>query len=877
MASNETRDHGDQSTWCQSNDPQCGSSTELSQTGQEKGDANCETSGGDGRILDDGLKDTSPGEQSKDPTRVPSGANQVQDDNDSGNASDETIQEPNATRETSAHQEAEQRKIRADAENRGLEQTKNLSLQDFKRAITKAADQMQEGEKKAHEKAQEASQTILDAMLWDVIKELPRDDYHILLAKHHLATCYFHMENYTQAEEFYREVLKAREAKKPSDPDLILRVRRDLVATLIRSAKRKDEKEDFLAEGMYTEAMNLAMQNINDATNSTPENDVDDVYTCLETLIEQVTPETKEHAELLKSSVYAQIRLGSGMTIDDWEGVKEAGIQAWNIYVFAEGDETTAHDIYDTIQTRLEDYQASSQEPNSPDCTEAIRIGDELRTEWKKSMTKARWQKALQAAKDQARQTIAVRRRLMINKWNLLAQELLEIKGESDITKVGEHERDNIRALETTPTGIETRDIEKNEEDEQEQERLTRALDGPAETGLDRTGTGFSEYSEVETPMDLDSAASLFDIGSESSDIDHSKRWMETFMKFRDTILSRRRDPNMERTRVTVIDTGLDMKHPFVQKRRWVEFRPGTHIPLFKDFEHNSPSEKAIDEDGHGTFIAGIVLQLAPLAELSVARVTRSRDSMRTDPQIEGENKVTAAILHAIDEWKTDIISISFGYQSIRTEELRNAIRKAIFQNVIVFGAAGNFGNTRANVSFPARLAGVFKIFACNHHGRGSSFSANGTANSSYCFSTLGTNVVSIWPEDHREAANNDEAAKKGDIRIVDMPKQKGLWVAMSGTSFATPIAASLAAIIYQFYDVNKLIMSMPPSLKFKTVDVVRAVLLQMSMEADIDRYNYLNPAVGRDNFFNFREGRGEDRVSFFARKLADCIWAADI
>ncbi|KAF5488821.1 hypothetical protein CGCF413_v012076 [Colletotrichum fructicola] len=779
MASNETRDHGDQSTWCQSNDPQCGSSTELSQTGQEKGDANCETSGGDGRILDDGLKDTSPGEQSKDPTRVPSGANQVQDDNDSGNASDETIQEPNATRETSAHQEAEQRKIRADAENRGLEQTKNLSLQDFKRAITKAADQMQEGEKKAHEKAQEASQTILDAMLWDVIKELPRDDYHILLAKHHLATCYFHMENYTQAEEFYREVLKAREAKKPSDPDLILRVRRDLVATLIRSAKRKDEKEDFLAEGMYTEAMNLAMQNINDATNSTPENDVDDVYTCLETLIEQVTPETKEHAELLKSSVYAQIRLGSGMTIDDWEGVKEAGIQAWNIYVFAEGDETTAHDIYDTIQTRLEDYQASSQEPNSPDCTEAIRIGDELRTEWKKSMTKARWQKALQAAKDQARQTIAVRRRLMINKWNLLAQELLEIKGESDITKVGEHERDNIRALETTPTGIETRDIEKNEEDEQEQERLTRALDGPAETGLDRTGTGFSEYSEVETPMDLDSAASLFDIGSESSDIDHSKRWMETFMKFRDTILS--------------------------------------------------------------------------------------------------ENKVTAAILHAIDEWKTDIISISFGYQSIRTEELRNAIRKAIFQNVIVFGAAGNFGNTRANVSFPARLAGVFKIFACNHHGRGSSFSPNGTANSSYCFSTLGTNVVSIWPEDHREAANNDEAAKKGDIRIVDMPKQKGLWVAMSGTSFATPIAASLAAIIYQFYDVNKLIMSMPPSLKFKTVDVVRAVLLQMSMEADIDRYNYLNPAVGRDNFFNFREGRGEDRVSFFARKLADCIWAADI
>lgn len=227
--------------------------------------------------------------------------------------------------------------------------------------------------------------------------------------------------------------------------------------------------------------------------------------------------------------------------------------------------------------------------------------------------------------------------------------------------------------------------------------------------------------------------------------------------------------------------------------------------------------------------------------------------------------------MHAIEEWKTDIISISFGYPFIKTEELRNAIRKAIFQDVLVFGAAGDFGNTRAYVSFPARLEGVFKIFASDHHGRGSSFSPNRTSNPSYCFSTLGTNVVSIWPEDRREAA------KKGDIQIVDMPKQKGLWVAMSGTSFATPIAASLAAIIYQFYDANKVMMSIPPSLKFKTVEVVRAVLLQMSMEVDIDRYNYLDPTVGRDNFFNFREGRGEDRVSFFARKLADCIWAADI
>lgn len=78
-----------------------------------------------------------------------------------------------------------------------------------------------------------------------------------------------------------------------------------------------------------------------------------------------------------------------------------------------------------------------------------------------------------------------------------MAQELLEIKGESDITTGPEDQRNDIETLETTRKGIETRGIEKKEDDLQEREGQTRELDGPVEPGLDRTGTGWSEYSEA--------------------------------------------------------------------------------------------------------------------------------------------------------------------------------------------------------------------------------------------------------------------------------------------------------------------------------------------------------------------------------------------
>lgn len=108
-----------------------------------------------------------------------------------------------------------------------------------------------------------------------------------------------------------------------------------------------------------------------------------------------------------------------------------------------------------------------------------------------------------------------------------------------------------------------------------------------------------------------------------------SEKWIKDFIKFRKSILPGKFDDNaMERVRLTIIDTGVDGTHPYI-KKRWQRYRTGTKIPLFKDFD--SAVDSPIDEDGHGTFIAGLVLRLAPDVEVSVARVCRDQSSMNKD------------------------------------------------------------------------------------------------------------------------------------------------------------------------------------------------------------------------------------------------------
>ncbi|OHW94399.1 intracellular serine protease [Colletotrichum incanum] len=810
-------------------------------------------------------------------------------------------------------------------------------------------------------KAPEAAKLILDAMLWDGIKKLPRDNFDVVVARHHLGECYFHMGKYVEAETLYRQVLKARKSQKPPDSSKILQVQQDLTATLIEFAKQEETRDVARAEKLNFEALALAVKSMNEKDNNSPDDDIDNVLHCTEILLENQDRRPLELAKLNRTRVRALVKIGDDMSDEELVDMKNHGIAAFEQFTVDLEDRKRGYEVYDTIESRIRKYAA--QDPDQSKT--AVRIGDEVKVEWRKATgllarkrwkkclervradvrrdilpqkkeirdrwhlicrrvtARQRWQKGLSEARTKARRRITRRRRLVVNQWNSLVQEVLQRKREEEEKRQKEEEKkrlkegekkrkrdeeqkrkrdeekkrleeeeekkrdeenrlkrlDEERAKKSREKDLEDKRKEAEEEqatkrdkEVEEEEALKREIKTQdnleVQQGISRTDTGCSEWSEPETPMHLDTEPAFFDSETVLSSIQNSEKWMKDFIRSRNTILSPQYDKNMERVRVTIIDTGLDKTHPFVIKRRWQDFRQAANkkIVLFQDFVTENPSAEAIDEDGHGTFIAGIVLQLAPLVELSIARVATTRVSLMKDPDAEG--KVTKAITHAITEWDTDIISMSFGFPLIKTPEFRTAIRRAVWENKILCAAAGNFGNSKANFAFPARLSGVFKIFATDHQGGKCSFSPKPGLDEDFCFSILGQDVVSIWPEALRDKY------KETPLKVVDKKKSPGLWVAMSGTSFATPIVASVVAILYQFYDANKAEISLEPGLDFKTVEAVRAILLKMSMAPTAGQHNYLNPWVGRDNYFNFSGEEKSGSVSFFAQMLKLCLGA---
>lgn len=119
--------------------------------------------------------------------------------------------------------------------------------------------------------------------------------------------------------------------------------------------------------------------------------------------------------------------------------------------------------------------------------------------------------------------------------------------------------------------------------------------------------------------------------------------WLEKFMAFRKRILPSDINYAKEgRVRITVIDTGIDATHPLIQSAGWDHDDPDAEMPLFRDFttkhKHANGSDQKVDqpvdEDGHGTLIAGIFMQMAPGVELSVARIGETLETIRSDDSI---------------------------------------------------------------------------------------------------------------------------------------------------------------------------------------------------------------------------------------------------
>ncbi|KAL9105841.1 MAG: hypothetical protein Q9227_009049 [Pyrenula ochraceoflavens] len=296
-----------------------------------------------------------------------------------------------------------------------------------------------------------------------------------------------------------------------------------------------------------------------------------------------------------------------------------------------------------------------------------------------------------------------------------------------------------------------------------------------------------------------------------------SERWMDNLL----SSIYHYVDPNFdlaEPVRIAILDSGLDPENPFLIEDQQLA---NPRIKEARSFVHGTGPHDIQDEIGHGTHALGLVLKVAPCAEIYVARIAR-RETL--DPNTYDDIAKARASLYQINQWKVDIISMSFGIRDYH-ELMSTAISNALNKRTLLFAAASNDGANLGR-AFPAQYPSVFCIHSTDGNGNPSNF--NPTASETDVnFSLLGEHVSSHWP-----------AGMNGHDQTVNV---------MSGTSVATPIAAGLAASVLSFVrqqDQHIAVESERLGLWLKRDNSMDAVFKSMVRRRRGVGYDYITPHV---------------------------------
>ncbi|KAF1950406.1 subtilisin-like protein [Byssothecium circinans] len=226
----------------------------------------------------------------------------------------------------------------------------------------------------------------------------------------------------------------------------------------------------------------------------------------------------------------------------------------------------------------------------------------------------------------------------------------------------------------------------------------------------------------------------------EQRQISGAARWFGYFEQERvQNQLPKPANKKNERIKIAVLDTGIDLENPWIYN----------HICKIR-CRPNEIACKDID-----------------------AKVTKSQ--YLDDADI---GNIADAIRHfATENDRVDIINLSFGFPKYdkRLKPIREAVQYARAKNVLIFAAAGNEGGNHG-MFWPAKLhevGDVISIHASDSDGNASSFNPTPGLGGPIC--TLGEAVPSCELD------------------------ERNLAVHRSSTSFATPIAVAIAAIVLGF------------------------------------------------------------------------------
>ncbi|KAH7149101.1 hypothetical protein B0J13DRAFT_674322 [Dactylonectria estremocensis] len=230
--------------------------------------------------------------------------------------------------------------------------------------------------------------------------------------------------------------------------------------------------------------------------------------------------------------------------------------------------------------------------------------------------------------------------------------------------------------------------------------------------------------------------------------------------------------------KIAIIDSGIDMTHPFIDGKK-------AQIRGWRNWTDADPNNYH-DTYGHGTQVARLVLKVAPAVEVYVAKVSTGKQISQKDT-----GRIAEAIEWATAVWKVDMISLSLGLDG-EDEKVKRALDKVLNpqrggSKKIVMAAAANWGGNHA-IAFPGCYEGVICIHSTDGHGNPSP--SNPTVRNGINFAVLGLSIET----------SVKVKAKKCAISSATSPAEPRREVAyISGTSYATAIAAGIAANVLEF------------------------------------------------------------------------------
>ncbi|UPK97127.1 hypothetical protein LCI18_008062 [Fusarium solani-melongenae] len=264
-----------------------------------------------------------------------------------------------------------------------------------------------------------------------------------------------------------------------------------------------------------------------------------------------------------------------------------------------------------------------------------------------------------------------------------------------------------------------------------------------------------------------------------------AREWLDNLKHIsRHIMLLRRQKPDhvFVPVKIAILDTGYDANLPF-----FCQTARAKCIRGWRDFVGDGHTDDTTrrDDYGHGSLMARLAMESAPLANIYIARVAKDSKGLSL-----GSRSIVEAIRWAGLEEEADVISMSFGFPD-DDEDIAKAIEDVERErNVVFLASAGNNAAYQVE-SFPARHRSVISIRATNCDG---TFSAsNPPIIDRYSSSVLGTFGDDLPENIHKEITG-----------------RFGPSICQPGSSVATAVAAGIAASTIAFAEALSSVLPIP-------------------------------------------------------------------